>query len=72
MISYERPLLDFLFRTHGVNLADLPEVLESLACLIRGIFDDFQRTKAQLRKQVTSLEEHNKELAVVCLLNNHK
>ena len=64
MTSYEQrvSLLEFLYRKPGVTLPDVPEDPETLACLIRDVFDDLQRSKVQLREQVTSLEERNKEL----------
>lgn len=55
-------LLEFLYRKPGVTLPEVPEAPETLACLIRDVFDDLQRSKVQLREQVTSLEERNKEL----------
>jgi len=55
-------LLEFLYRKPGVTLPDVPEAPETLACLIRDVFDDLQRSKVQLREQITSLEERNKEL----------
>ena len=55
-------LLEFLYRKPGVTLPDVPEAPETLACLIRDVFDDLQRSKVQLREQVTSLEERNNEL----------
>jgi signal transduction histidine kinase len=64
MTSYDQrvSLLEFLYRKPGVSLADVPEVPEGLDGLIRDVFDDLQRSKTQLREQVTSLEARNKEL----------
>src|SRR5512145_1437862 len=64
MTSYDQrvSLLEFLYRKPGVTLSEVPEAPETLACLIRDVFDDLQRSKMQLREQVTSLEERNKEL----------
>lgn len=55
-------LLEFLYRKPGVTLPDVPEAPETLTCLIRDVFDDLQRSKVQLREQVTSLEERNNDL----------
>src|SRR5688500_12571189 len=55
-------LLEFLYRKPGVSLPDILEAPETLACLIRDVFDDLQRSKAQLRNQVAALEVRNKEL----------
>jgi two-component system, sensor histidine kinase and response regulator len=64
MTSYEQrvSLLEFLYRKPGVTLPDVPEAPEPLESLIRDVFDDLQRSQAQLREQVTSLETRNKEL----------
>jgi len=64
MTSYEQrvSLLEFLSRKPGVSLADEPAAPETLECLIRDVFDDLQRSMAQWREQVTTLEARNKEL----------
>lgn len=64
MASYKQPasLLEFLYRKPGISLADVLATPEDLDCLIWDIFDDLQRSKAQLREQVTTLEVRNKEL----------
>ena len=64
MISYEQrvSLLEFLYRKPDVSLSDVSEAPETLAYLIRDVFDDLQRSKAQLREQVAALEVRNKEL----------
>jgi len=64
MTSYEQRvlLLEFLYRKPGVTLRDIPEAPENLECLIRDAFDDLQRSKVQLRDQITALETRNKEL----------
>jgi len=54
--------LEFLYRKPGITLPDVPETPENLECLIRDVFDDLQRSKAQLREQVNALEVRNKEL----------
>ena len=55
-------LLEFLYRKPGVTLPDVPEAPETLACLIRDVFDDLQRSKSQLHEQITALEMRNQEL----------
>jgi hypothetical protein len=42
MTTYEQrvSLLEFLYRKPGVTLSDISESPETLACLIRGVFDD--------------------------------
>ena len=64
MTSYEQrvSLLEFLYGKPGVSLPDEPAAPETLECLIRDVFDDLQRSMAQLREQVTTLEARNKEL----------
>jgi two-component system sensor histidine kinase/response regulator len=64
MTAYEQrvSLLEFLYRKPGVSLADVPADPENLECLIRDIFDDLLRSKADLHEQVTALEVRNKEL----------
>lgn len=64
MTSYDQrvSLLEFLYRKPGVTLPDVPEAPETLEYLIRDIFDSLQRSKAQLREQITTLEARNKEL----------
>ena len=64
MTSYEqrRALMEFLYRKPGVALPDVPDTPETLEHLIRGVFDDLQRSKAELREQVDALETRNKEL----------
>ena len=64
MTSYEQrvSLMEFLYRKPGVGLPDVSDDPETLEGLLQDVFDDLQRSKAQLREQVTSLEEHNKEL----------
>ncbi|HEX5808736.1 MAG TPA: histidine kinase dimerization/phospho-acceptor domain-containing protein, partial [Anaerolineales bacterium] len=73
MTTYQQhvSLLEFLHRKPGVNLADIPEAPEALECLIRDIFDDLQRSKAQLRKQVSDLEVRNKELEEYAFMVAH-
>ncbi|MGZ9235297.1 MAG: sensor histidine kinase, partial [Anaerolineales bacterium] len=55
-------LLEFLYRKPGVSLADVPAAPKNLECLIRDIFDELLRSKADLHEQVTALEVRNKEL----------
>jgi two-component system sensor histidine kinase/response regulator len=65
MISYEQrvSLLEFLYRKPGTALPEIPESPEILDDLIRDVFDDLQRSRAQLREQVDALEARNKELS---------
>jgi len=64
MTSYDQRvlLLEFLYRKPGVTLPDVSEDPEKLERLIRDVFDDLQRSKIQLRDQVTALETRNREL----------
>ena len=64
MTSYEQRvlLLEFLYRKPGVTLPEVSEDPEKLERLIRDVFDDLQRSKIQLRDQVTALETRNREL----------
>ena len=64
MTSYEQrvSLLEFLYRKPGVSMPEIPESPEILDGLIRDVFDDLQRSRAQLREEVAALETHNKEL----------
>ncbi|HLO33592.1 MAG TPA: HAMP domain-containing sensor histidine kinase [Anaerolineales bacterium] len=64
MTSYEQrvSLLEFLYRKPGVNLPDVPKDPQNLECLIRDVFDELQRSRAQLCEQVTALETRNREL----------
>ena len=55
-------LLEFLYRKPGVTLPDVAEDPETLVGLLQDVFDDLQRSKAQLRDQVTALQGRNKEL----------
>ena len=55
-------LLEFLYRKPGVSLPDISEAPETLERLLQDVFDDLQRSKAQLREQLTALEVRNKEL----------
>lgn len=64
MISHKQrvSLLEFLYRKPGATLPEIPESPEILDGLIRDIFDELQRSKAQLRQQVDILETRNREL----------
>ena len=64
MSSYEEriSLLEFLFRKPGVSLTEFAEAPGILDDLLRDVFDDLQRSKAQLREQVFALQLQNKEL----------
>jgi two-component system, sensor histidine kinase and response regulator len=65
MISHEQrvSLLEFLYRKPGVSLPEIPESPEILNGLIQDVFDELQRSRAQLREQVDALEARNKELS---------
>ena len=65
MISQQQrvSLLEFLYRKPGVSLPEIPEAPEVLDGLIRDVFDELQRSRAQLREQVDALEAHNRELS---------
>jgi signal transduction histidine kinase len=64
MISHEQrvSLLEFLYRKPGVELPVVTEVTGVLEILIQDVFDDLQRSKVELRQQVTNLQARNKEL----------
>ena len=64
MTSYQQrvSLMEFLYKKPGVGLQDVSENPETLESLLQDVFEDLQRSKAQLRQQVISLEVHNKEL----------
>ena len=64
MTSYKErvSLLESLNRKPGVSLPDVPDAPETLEYLIRGAFDDLQRSQVQLREQAAALEARNKEL----------
>jgi signal transduction histidine kinase len=55
-------LLEFLYRKPGVTLADVSRAPETLECLIRDVFDNFQHSTGQLREQITGLEARNRDL----------
>jgi len=64
MTSYAQrvSILEFLYRKPGISLTDVSAIPENLECLIRDIFDNLLRSKADLQEQVTALEVRNKEL----------
>jgi two-component system sensor histidine kinase/response regulator len=55
-------LLEFLYRKPGVSLPEFAKARETSDDLLRDIFDDLQRSRAQLREQVSALQARNKEL----------
>ena len=73
MTTYQQrvSLLEFLYRKPGVSLADVSEAPEALECLIRDVFDELERSKAELRAQVNALEERNKELDEYAVMVAH-
>jgi two-component system sensor histidine kinase/response regulator len=64
MSSYEEriSLLEFLYRKPGVSLPEFAKAREISDDLLRDVFDDLQRSNAQLREQVSALQSRNKEL----------
>jgi signal transduction histidine kinase len=62
--SYEEciSLLEFLYRKPGVSLPEFAKAREISDDLLRDVFDDLQRSQAQLREQVSALQSRNKEL----------
>ena len=64
MISYEEPvsLPELLFRKYGMNLPKLAEDPGMLEDLVQDVFDDLQRTKVELLRQVSALQAQNREL----------
>ena len=64
MISYEErvSLLELLFRKSGMNLPELTEDPGILDDLVQDVFDDLQRTKVELLRQVSALQARNREL----------
>jgi|GEM_PF-3370407 Bacteriophytochrome (light-regulated signal transduction histidine kinase) len=64
MISHEQrgSLREFLYRKPGLSLPEIPESPAILNGLIRDVFEELQRSRAQLSEQVDALEAHNKEL----------
>jgi two-component system, sensor histidine kinase and response regulator len=55
-------LLEILYRKPGLSLTDVSDDPETLKCLLQDVFDDLQRSKDQLREQVTTLQGQNREL----------
>ena len=55
-------LLEFLYKKPGLSLTDVSNDPENLECLLQDVFDDLQRSKAQLREQVSTLQGRNREL----------
>ena len=64
MTSYKErvSLLEFLNRKSGVRLPDVSDAPETLEYLIRGAFDELQRSQVQLRERAAALEARNREL----------
>jgi signal transduction histidine kinase len=64
MTSYKErvSLLEFLNRKPGVRLPDVSDAPETLEYLIRGAFDELQRSQVQLRERAAALEARNREL----------
>ena len=64
MISNEErvSLLELLFRETGMSLPELAEDPGILEDLIQDVFDDLQRSKVQLRGQISALQARNRDL----------
>ena len=64
MSAYEqqRSLLGVLYKKPGANLSEIMESPDVLESAIRDVFDDLQRSRAQLRADLTALQARNKEL----------
>ena len=64
MTSYKErvSLLESLNRKPGVRLPDVSDAPETLEYLIRGAFDELQRSQVQLRERAAALEARNREL----------
>ena len=64
MSSYEErvSLVEFLYRKPGVSLPEFAKAREISDDLLRDIFDDLQRSRAQLCEQVSALQSRNEEL----------
>lgn len=64
MTSYEERVLlvEFLYRKPGLSSPKFAENPGMLDDLLRDVFDDLQRSQAQLREQVSALQAQNKEL----------
>ncbi len=73
MIFYEErvSLLEYLYRKPGINLSKITETSEIPEDLIRNVFDDLQRSKNQLHKDVVSLQARNMELEAYAQMVAH-
>ena len=74
MISHEQhvSLLEFLYRKPGVELPEVAEAPGALENLIQDVFDDLQRSKMELREQVTALQARNTELEAYAHIVAHE
>lgn len=55
-------LLDLLFKKSGVSLLELAEDPGFLEDMMEDVFDDLQRSRTELRGQVSALQARNREL----------
>jgi signal transduction histidine kinase len=64
MISHEKgaALLDLLLRESGMSLPELAEDPKRLGDLLQRILEDLQRSKTQMRGQISALQARNKDL----------
>jgi two-component system, sensor histidine kinase and response regulator len=64
MISFEErvSLLEVLFRETGMSLPELAQDPEVFEDLIQDVFEDLQRSKVQLRGQISALQARNRDL----------
>jgi len=64
MISHQErvSLLELLFRKTGMSLPELAEAPGILEDMIQDVFDDLQRSKVNLRGQISTLQARNRDL----------
>lgn len=62
MTSERETFLDLLVRKSGVSLPELAEDPGFLEDMIEDVFDDLQRSRTELRRQVSALQTRNSEL----------
>ena len=74
MISYEQrlSLIEFLYRKPGVEISEVAEAPGVLENLLQDLFDDLQRSKMELREQVTALRARNTELEAYAHIVAHE
>jgi signal transduction histidine kinase len=64
MLDYKErvSLLELLFRETGMSLPEIAEDPKILEDLLQDAFDDLQRSKVQLRRQISALQARNRDL----------